>query len=131
MQYDHFLGEVQHRLELAGEGEAARATRIVLSNLGKRLGEGEAADLAAPLPMEIDRFLTEPRGGQQFSYQDFIDRISDEADIDESEAHYWAQAVMALVAENVNPSELEQVRDQLPTDYSPLFEFVEQEATPW
>lgn len=133
MQYNEFIGDVQHRLELPTEGEAVRATRIVLTTLGQRLGEGEAADLAGPLPMEIDRYLTESDSGGQFSYQEFVDRIAAEAGIDEGDAHYYAQAIVALVAECVPESELEQVRAQLPDDYDELFEFAQAEAgaTPW
>ncbi|SDX91481.1 DUF2267 domain-containing protein [Halopenitus persicus] len=131
MNYDAFLGEVQHRLELPDEGHAAKMTRVVLNTLGERLGEGEAADLAAPLPMEIDRFLTESRGGQQFTYQEFIDRVCRRADVEEADAHFYAQAIVALVAECATGSEMQQVQEQLPEDYEELFEFTEQEAVPW
>lgn len=59
MDFSEFVGQVQHRLELPGEGEALRAIRATLATLGERLQAGEAEDLAASLPMEIDRFLTE------------------------------------------------------------------------
>jgi uncharacterized protein (DUF2267 family) len=131
MQYNEFIGEVQHRLELPTEGDAVRATRIVLTTLGERLGAGEAADLASPLPMEVDRYLTEAESGGQFSYQEFIERIAAAADIDEGDAHFYAQAVVALVAECVPGSEIEQARAQLTDDYDELFEFAEAEATPW
>ncbi|MFB6118555.1 DUF2267 domain-containing protein [Halosegnis sp.] len=131
MNYDAFLGKVQHRLELPDEGHAAKMTRVVLETLGERLGEGEASDLAAPLPMEIDRFLTESPSGQQFSYQEFIDRISQRADVEEADAHFTAQAILALVAECASGGEIDQARDQLPADYEELFAFVDQEATPW
>lgn len=131
MHYDAFLGEVQHRLELGTEGQAAKATRAVLNTLGERLGEGEASDLAAPLPTEIDHYLTEPRGGQQFTFQEFVERVAERADVEEADAHYYARAVVALVDECVQSGEIEQVRDQLPADFDPLFEFAEQEATPW
>lgn len=132
MQYDAFLGEIQHRLELATKGDAAQMTRIVLNTLGERLGEGEASDLAAQLPTEIDRHLTEPRNGQQFSYMAFLERIAERADFSEADAQFSAQAVLALVAECVPDSEMEQVRVQLPDDYASLFEFAGQvEATSW
>ncbi|MFB6196179.1 MAG: DUF2267 domain-containing protein [Haloplanus sp.] len=131
MKYDAFLGEVQHRLELATEGEAAKATRVVLTTLGERLGEGEASDIASQLPMEIDRYLTEPDGGQQFSYQEFIGRVADRADIEEADANYYAQALVALLDDCVQEGELQQARAQLPDDYDSLFELVEAEATPW
>lgn len=131
MQYDAFLGEVQHRLELATEGDAARATRIVLTTLGERIDDGEASDLASQLPREIGRHLTKPEGAGQFSYQDFIERVADRAEVEEADANYYAQAIMALVSECVQEGELEQVRDQLPEDYEDLFELVDAEATPW
>ncbi len=131
MKYDAFLGEVQHRIEAPSEGEAAMVTRVVLNTLGERLGDGEASDLAAQLPREIDRHLTEPHGGQQFSYQEFIERIAERAEIDEADANYYAQAVFALVAECATESELDQVRTQLPDEYADLFELVQAEATPW
>ncbi|WP_248896758.1 DUF2267 domain-containing protein [Haloplanus halobius] len=131
MKYDAFLGEVQHRLELATEGDAARAARIVLETLGQRIGEGEASDLASQLPREIGRHLTKVEGGEQFSYQVFIERIAERAEIDESDANYYAQAIAALVADCVQGGELAQVRAQLPDDYDDLFELVDAKATPW
>jgi uncharacterized protein (DUF2267 family) len=133
MNHDAFLGEIQHRLELATKGEAMQTTRLVLTTLGERIGEGEASDLAAQLPMEIDRHLTVPMGGQQFSYQAFLERIAEQTNTDKSTAQFHAQAVIALVDECVAGGEMAQVRAQLPDSYEPLFEFADSkaEATPW
>ena len=85
----------------------------MLTTLGERLRAGEAADLAAQLPMEIDRFLTEPRSGQQFTYDEFVDRVAEEAHVGESEAAFYAQAVVSLVCSIAHDSE---VRDGLDED---------------
>ncbi|MFB6122610.1 MAG: DUF2267 domain-containing protein [Haloferacaceae archaeon] len=82
MKYSDFIGEVQHRLELDSQGAAVRATRAVLTTLGERLGEGEADDLASPLPREIGRFLREAESGQRFSYQGFVERVADRAGVE-------------------------------------------------
>ena len=37
MNFDEFTGEVQHRLELPGAGEAVRAIRATLMTLGQRI----------------------------------------------------------------------------------------------
>ena len=66
MKFTEFVGQVQHRLELPGEGEAVRATRAVLQTLGERLQAGQATDLAGPLPMEIDYYLESADHGQRF-----------------------------------------------------------------
>lgn len=97
----------------------------------ERLGEGEAQDLASQLPMEIGRHLTEPDGGQHFSRQEFIERVAERAEIDGADANYHSQAVLALVYESVEESEMEQVRDQLPDEFDELFVFVETAVTPW
>lgn len=131
MNYEDFVGEVQHRLELSSHGEAVRATRAVLTSLGERLDSGEAADLAAPLPMEIDRYLTAAESGQQFSYDEFVDRIAERAEVEESEAAFYATAVFALVCELAAEGELADIRAQLPDSFGGLFEMVEAETAPW
>ena len=128
MNYDDFMGQVQHRLELAKTSEAVRATRVVLTTLGERLQAGEAEDLASPLPMEIDRFLTEAESGQRFSFEEFVDRVAERGGEDRPEAIYHAKVVVGLLAEVVPEGEMTQVRDQLPDDYEALFEIVDREA---
>ncbi|WP_254766031.1 DUF2267 domain-containing protein [Salinilacihabitans rarus] len=131
MDYHEFVGEVQHRLELPGMDEAVRATRAVLTTLGERIQEGEATDLAGPLPMEIDRYLIEADSGQRFDFDEFVSRVAERAALGDdesarSEAVYYARAIVALLAAVVPGSEIEQVRQQLPEDegFESLFELV-------
>ncbi|MCU4975804.1 DUF2267 domain-containing protein [Halobacteria archaeon AArc-m2/3/4] len=126
MKYNEFVGQVQHRLELAETGQAVRATRAVLTTLGERLHEGEATDLASPLPMEIDRYLTAAEHGQRFDYQEFLDRIADREGVDRSDANYHAQQLLTVVAEVVPPGNLEKARNGLPEEYEKLFSLVDQ-----
>lgn len=131
MEYHEFVGEVQHRLELSEMGEAVRATRAVLTTLGERIQEGEASNLAGPFPMEIDRYLIEADSGQQFDFDEFVDRVTERAALEggddgRAEAVYYVQAVLALVADVVPDSEFEDVRAGFPDDedYDQLFELV-------
>lgn len=126
MNYKEFVGEVQHRLELDEMGAAVRAARATLTTLGERLQEGEATDVASPLPGEIDRYLTEADSGQRFDYQEFLGRVAERAGVDKPDANYQAQQIVALVSEIVPPSNIRKIRDQLPDDYETLFEFVEE-----
>lgn len=128
MNFDEFTGQIQHRLEQSDTGEAVRSIRVVLTALGERLQPGEAADLAAPLPMEIDRFLTEADSGQRFSYDEFVDRVVEGTGVDRADAVYHAKVVVGLVAEVVPAGEIEQVRGQLPDDFDDLFELVDAES---
>lgn len=76
MNYKEFVGQVQHRLELAEMGTAVLATRATLTTLGERLQEGEATDVASPLPSEIGRYVSEAEWGQRFDYDDFPGRVA-------------------------------------------------------
>lgn len=127
MKYNEFVGQIQHRLELGKQGEAVRAIRAVLTTLGERLQAGEASDLAAPLPMEIDYYLESVDSGQRFDYDEFMSRVAERANADKSDANYYGQVVVGLVSELVPAGELEQVRAQLPEDFDPLFELADAE----
>ncbi|WP_327052476.1 DUF2267 domain-containing protein [Halomicrococcus gelatinilyticus] len=129
MDYSQFIGQVQHRLELGTQGKTVRAIRAVLTTVGERLQAGEAQDLAGPLPMEIDWYLESADSGQRFDFDEFVDRVGDRASADDQDALFYAQAIVSLVAELVPEGELQQVRDQLPADYDPLWDLVgEKEA---
>jgi len=132
MNFDEFTGEVQHRLELPGTGEAVRATRATLLTLGQRLPEGQAADLAASLPMEVKWYMTGAvhEHGQRFDWQEFLDRVSEIENADPTDAAYHARVVVDLVREQVPESDFQQLRDSLPEseddgNWGKLFEVVD------
>ena len=132
VNYKDFIGQVQHRLELAELGPAVRETRAVLTTLGERLPEGEATDLASPLPMEIDRYLITADHGQRFDYSAFLDRVAERAGpgVDRADANYHAQQIVAVVGEVVPAGNLTKAQNALPEDYDPLFEMIDVEARP-
>ena len=131
MDFSDFTGEIQHRLELGTQGEAVRATRAVLTTIGERIQEGEATDLAAPLPMEIDYYLESVDHGERFEWDEFVSRVADRADVEESDATFYAQTVVALLAEVVPGGEIDDLQAALPDDYGALFELVDAEGSPW
>jgi len=116
MNFDEFTGEVQHRLELPGTGEAVRAIRATLTTLGQRIPEGNAEDLAASLPMEIKWYLTGAvhEHGQRFDWTEFVGRVSEIEGIERSDAAYHAQVIVDLVSSLVPDSDVQQLRNQLP-----------------
>lgn len=132
MNFDEFTGQVQHRLQLSGTGEAVRATRATLSTLGERIPAGAAADLAASLPMEIRWYLTGAvhEHGQRFDWAEFLTRVSEIEGSDRSTAAYHARVIVDLVRTQVPASDFQQLRDQLPEhhedeDWGSLFEVVD------
>jgi len=128
MNYREFVGQAQHRLELDELGPTVRVIRAVLTTLGERVDPGEATDLASPLPMEIDRYLIEAaeQGGEKFSFDEFLSRVSERADLNRSTANYYSQTVVGLVGDIVPPGNIEKIRNQLPDAFEPIFQFVDE-----
>jgi len=132
MNFDEFTGTVQHRLELSDTGKTVRVIRATLSTIGERIPAGNAEDLAASLPMEIDWYLTGAvtDHGQRFDWPEFVERISDRANLDPSDAAYHARVIVDLVETVVPESDFHQFRDLLPEgedkgDWGKLFEVVD------
>jgi len=132
MNFDEFTGEIQHRLELPGTGEAVRAIRATLMTLGQRIPEGNAEDLAASLPMEIKWYPTGAvdEHGQRFDWTEFVSRVSDIEAADPADAAYHARVIVDLVHTLVPGSDFRQLRDLLPEseddeNWGNLFEIVD------
>jgi uncharacterized protein (DUF2267 family) len=124
MNYDHFVGQVQHRARLGSLGDAVGAIRGTLETLGERLSGGEAKDLAAQLPREIGYYLFRgaiPFGGERFHYREFVERVANRERVDPPLAAYHSRVVMEVVGEAVSGGEIDDVADQLPADFAPLF----------
>lgn len=132
MNFDEFLGQVQHRLELPDGGRSLRSIRATLMTLGERIPEGNAADLAANLPLEIKWYLTGAvrEHGQRFDWQEFVDRVSAIEGCDPADAAFHARVVVDLVHEEVPTSDFHQLRGLLPEsqdkeNWGKLFELVD------
>jgi uncharacterized protein (DUF2267 family) len=124
MKYDSFVGQVQSRGRLGSLGEAVGAIRATLETLGERLAGGEAKDLASQLPREIGYYLFRGAvgfGGERFDYREFVERVAYRARVDQPEAAYLSRVVMEVTSEAVSPGEFQDIIQQLPGDFSPLF----------
>lgn len=122
MQYDNFVGEVQHRARLGSEGEAVRAIRATLATLAERLPKDEAEHLAAQLPREIGHYLEDANGSERFSLNNFFERVATRESADLPDAVHHARAVISVLNEAVSDGEIEHVLDNLPEEFNPLFE---------
>ncbi|KHS53852.1 DUF2267 domain-containing protein [Brevibacterium linens] len=126
MRSDEFLKNVT---EIGGPSDpesAAGVTRTVLDNLGKQLKGGEAADLAAQLPAELQEPLH--RHGSEApltdDVDDFLRRLADQLGegVDPDTARTYARAVLSTVDAAVSEGEIGDLRSQLPAGFAPLFE---------
>lgn len=120
MQHDAFIGQVQQRAQLASRGEAEAATRAAMETLGERVPEQLADHVAAQLPQEIGENFrrTEVLGGagtgERFDLNEFVQRMSNRAGMDEPKATYAARVVFEVMREATQGGVMDKVRDALP-----------------
>ena len=122
MKLDEFMGQVQNRARLASEGEAFTATKATLEVLGQRLAGGEAEDIAAQLPSQIQEFLLKEGYQESFGVQEFFQRVSKLEKVDLPESVHHTRAVISVLRDAISQGEFEDMMDQLPDEYKPLFE---------
>lgn len=126
MNFHEFVGQVQHRAQLAETGQAIRAIRATLQTLSERLAGGEAKDLASQLPQEIGYYLMWNYGlpPERFDLNEFFRRtaIREGTTTTPDQASRHARAVTSVLKEAVSAGELKDVRSQLPKDLASLFE---------
>jgi len=124
LKYDEFITQVQRGLDFSSRDEAELATRATLETLGERLAGGEPKDLASQLPPEIGVYLLQPLAGtgQDFSLDEFFQRVSVQEGMPLTEGTYHARVIIALLSEIVTMGEIDNVKAQLPTDFRQLFE---------
>ncbi|HEX2178398.1 MAG TPA: DUF2267 domain-containing protein [Actinomycetota bacterium] len=123
MDYDRFLGLVQHRARMADPQEAVAATRATLETLGRRLAGGAPGNLAAQLPREIGQHLLSQESRQEsFSVDDFFEKVSaaEQAELPDSVFH--AKVVLDVVKEAVDDATVDKVYQQLPDEWRRLFD---------
>lgn len=132
MDYDTFIGELTHELELPDTGRTVRAVRAVLTTLGRRISAGDASDVASNLPVGVRWYIDDGAGahGQRFDWSTFLETVAAETQTDPAEAAYMARVVMVKVAAVIPHTDLMQLRNGLPEhadaeDWGQLFELVE------
>jgi uncharacterized protein (DUF2267 family) len=122
VQYDQFVGEVQHRARLASRADAEKAIRATLETLGERLEEGLAGNIAAQLPDEIARHLHGMPADlvDKMDLDEFLERVSDSESVDLPVSVHHARCVLEVLGEAVGSGPMEKLRLALPAEYERL-----------
>ena len=123
MKYPEFINLVQRRARLDNEEEALRATEATLKTLAERITAEEAEQLAAQLPAEVGRYLKDPEKQEAFDLDNFYYHVSIRESVGLPEVIRHARAVMSVVSQAVSTGEMQDILDQLPGEYLPLFTF--------
>jgi uncharacterized protein (DUF2267 family) len=100
---------------------AENAITATLETLNERITGGEAKDLAAQLPQEIQPALRpKAEEAEGFSLEEFYRRVAEREGVDIETARIDASAVLRVLREAVTPGELDDVLSQLPEDFYTL-----------
>jgi uncharacterized protein (DUF2267 family) len=120
MDYATFTRTTAQRAGVS-EGTAERIEHATLRTLADRISGGEAQDLAAQLPGQLQDDLRPPREeAEAFGVDEFVRRVAERGDIGPDEARTGAAAVLTTVREAVTPGEFDDVLSQLPQEYGEL-----------
>jgi uncharacterized protein (DUF2267 family) len=121
MQFDQFVDLVAKRANVP-PSRAQTLTYDTLRTLAERISGGEARDLAAQLPAELQPMLSErvEEAAEDFDVDEFVRRVAERASVDGEVARESARAVMLTLREAVSPGEWDEVTAQLSADYSEL-----------
>lgn len=121
MDYHQFVKEVQEKAGCAEKPEAVKAIQATLQTLSERLFKGEAEQLAAQLPRELQLYMQEPRERGKFKLEEFLQRVGRREGVEPRLAEQHARAVIEVLCRAVSRGEIEDVLSQLPKDFWPLF----------
>lgn len=121
MSASEFVDLVRDAGEFDTDERARQVTTAVLSALGSAIEPGEAQDLAVHLPGEFEDQIVDAAeaGAGPPPYDEFRERIREGADVTDAEAA--VRAVTAALVEFLGEDEVDDVRSQLPPEYSPVF----------
>ncbi|NMI01235.1 DUF2267 domain-containing protein [Pseudonocardia acidicola] len=134
MKHDEFIRRVSERAHVSAE-QADTLGRAVLQTLAERITGGEADDLAAQLPPELQEPLRRPRKApaDPFGLDEFLRRVGERAGVDGELALRGTRAVLHTLRDTLPHKEFEDMVSQLPTEYRELLrvdhdEFVQKVA---
>ncbi|HTF47623.1 MAG TPA: DUF2267 domain-containing protein [Pseudonocardia sp.] len=120
MKYEEFITNVAERVGMAPE-KTEKVVAAVFRTLGERLSGGEAEDLRAQLPKQLQAHLVSPEeNAQGFGIEEFARRVAQRAGVDEAEAGAGAIAVLDTLRDAVSPGEFDDVLAQLGREFAAL-----------
>jgi uncharacterized protein (DUF2267 family) len=122
VNHDEFITKVGGRADVSLENAGAVAA-ATLRTLAERISGGEARDLAAQLPKELQPHLTEvEEAAQRFDVDEFVHRVAERSGLTPDRARKGIQAVFATIGEAVTAGELDDIMAQLPKSYAQLLD---------
>ncbi|MBD3317926.1 MAG: DUF2267 domain-containing protein [Chitinivibrionales bacterium] len=124
MNIHDFYAHASYYAQLNTEADARRATEATLRTLGELLHRTERHRLAAQLPRELKDFLFERHeiDGQDYSLEEFYNRVGARAEVRYAEAVRWSRGVIAALRLAVTAGEMDSIFSLLRSEYAELVE---------
>lgn len=107
------------------DGEAARAAaEATLPQLGRRLSQDEAEQVAVYLTGEAEEWLIREQStdAEAVPPEEFLERVAVDADVSEDRAEEYVAAVTDALADAVPDREIADAIEQLPDEYAELMD---------
>jgi uncharacterized protein (DUF2267 family) len=125
MQYHEIVKTLSSIYNFNSESEAVSSMNSFLKTLGERMQGGAASHLAAQLPEEFKESLTGLEESIKYSYREFIAKVAEREGCETDEAFNRARAVLSVLFAALTSGEFKHILDQLPAEYAPLFDGIE------
>lgn len=122
MTYDNFLGEVKKRTPLRNQMETSAAVTATLYTLAERLPLEERENLAAQLPLDMKKLVYLDGAAQNFSLDDFFNRVSERMETDREQAEMVSNEILKILSESVSAGEIDDLKENMPVEFYELFE---------
>ncbi|MFI6495147.1 DUF2267 domain-containing protein [Streptomyces sp. NPDC050564] len=122
MTYEEMLEKVRHEGAYPTRERAEEAVRLVLSGLGRQLTGEERVELAARLPLQAARILTEQIPDiEPLTGWAFVKDLATRSGMTLATTRWDTGSVLVAVAALAGPELLTRILRQLPTGYALLF----------
>ena len=101
--------------------EAEALTEATLATLAQRISAGAAQDLAQRVPRDLQPlFMGESEEAEPFPYEEFVERVADEADVDYLTADLGVGGVLRVLRDVVGEKAFADAMAQLPKEFRDL-----------
>lgn len=101
--------------------EADLLTEATVRTLAERISDDEARGLAELLPVELGPLLIKDwEEAEAFPYEEFVERVAENADVDYTTARHAIAAVLRVLRETVGDKEFTDAMAQLPKEFHDL-----------
>jgi uncharacterized protein (DUF2267 family) len=120
VKYEDFISAVADRTALP-RNEAEELTRATLRVLAERISGGEAEDLKAQMPRQLQVDLIPPQeNAEPFDADEFARRVSRRTGMNEADTGAGVLAVLATIRDAVTPGEFDDILSQLGREFAEL-----------